>query len=103
MHGRESLFDIAFRYARWLRETDQWEAMDLFSAVIHPAVGRLAGEGRIRVTDLTPAVLTRTILVATQRGVDYELAAGAWSDFFAFLDVEGIPRNPLPPDLFPRP
>jgi hypothetical protein len=94
MHEPESLLGIAFRYARWLRETDQWEAMDLFTWVIHPAIGRLAGMGKTRISDLTPAIVNRTILVAIQDRIDPELALGAWSDFLDFLDVEGVPHPP---------
>lgn len=90
MHDRGSLCEVAFRYARWLRETGQWEAMDLFTFVIHPAVGRLAGEGKTRVSDITPDVVWRTLVVAAQDRIDPDLAAGAWVDFAAFLDAEGI-------------
>ena len=86
----DSLMSIAFRYARWLRETDQWAAMDLFSAIIHPALGRLAGMGKTRVTDLTPAIVRRTLLVARQDRIDDENARGAWIDFFDYLDAEGM-------------
>lgn len=90
MHDRGSLCEVAFRYARWLRETGQWEAMDLFTGVIHPAVGRLAGDGKSEVTDITPDVIRRTLAVAERDRIDPELAAGAWDDFAAFLDAEGI-------------
>jgi hypothetical protein len=90
MLNPDSLLSIAFRYARWLRETDQWEAMDLFSAIIHPALGRLAGMGKTRITDLTPAIIRRTLLIARQDGIDDENALGAWSDFFDYLDAEGV-------------
>lgn len=93
MHGRGSLCEVAFRYARWLRETGQWEAMDLFAAVIHPAVGRLAGDGRTRVTDITPEVVRRTLLMAEWDRIDPGLAAGAWADFAAFLKVEGLKKE----------
>jgi hypothetical protein len=89
-----SLSGVAFRYARWLRETDQWDAMDLFSFVIHPAVGRMAGLGRTRAIDLTPAMVRRALLIATQDRIDHTLALGAWEDFLAFLDFEGIDRRP---------
>ena len=89
-----SLSGVAFRYARWLRETDQWDAMDLFSFVIHPAVGRMAGLGRTRVTDLTPAMVRRALLLAAQDSIDPILAQGAWEDFVAFLDFEGIDHRP---------
>lgn len=85
---------IAFRYARWLRETDQWEAMELFSFVIHPALGRLAGMGKTKIADLTPAIVNRTILVAMQDHLDPDLAIGAWADFLDYLDVEGVPHHP---------
>lgn len=97
MYERGSLGEIAFRYARWLRDTGQWEAMDLFTWVIHPAVGRLAGRGKTRVSDLTPAVVERTLLVAAQERIAPELAAGAWADFGDFLDAEGIPHASLLP------
>ncbi len=96
MHEPGSLSEVAFRYARWLRETSQWEAMEFFTWVIHPAVGRLAGRGKTRVADLTPAIVKRSLLVAAQDRLDPELAAGAWADFAAFLDAEGIAHN-LPP------
>ena len=102
MYDRGSLGEVAFRYARWLRDTGQWQAMDLFSWVIHPAVGRLAGLGKTRVTDLTPAIVKRALLVAAQDRIDPELAAGAWADFSDFLDAEGIPHGPLLPDHPPR-
>jgi hypothetical protein len=89
-----SLGGVAFRYARWLRETDQWDAMDLFSFVIHPAVGRMAGMGRTRPTDLTPSMVRRALLMAAQDEIDPTLAIGAWEDFLAFLDVEGIDYRP---------
>lgn len=92
MHDRGSLSEVAFRYARWLRETEQWEAMDLFAAVIHPAVGRLAGDGLTRPTDITPEVKQRTLLMAAWDRIDPELVDGAWEDFADFLDVEGIPH-----------
>ncbi len=90
MLNPDSLMSIAFRYARWLRETEQWEAMELFPVVIHPAIGRLAGMGKIKVTDLTPAIIRRTVLIARQDGIDDENALGAWIDFFDYLDAEGI-------------
>jgi hypothetical protein len=90
MLNPDSLMSIAFRYARWLRETEQWEAMDLFSAVIHPALGRLAGMGKIKVTDLTPAIVRRTVLIARQDRIDDENALGAWIDFCDYLDAEGV-------------
>lgn len=90
MLNPDSIMAIAFRYARWLRETEQWEAMELFSAVIHPALGRLAGMGKTRLADLTPAIVRRTILVASQDHTDADLAIGAWVDFLAYLDEEGI-------------
>ncbi len=90
MLNPDSLMSIAFRYARWLRETEQWEAMALFSAVIHPALGRLAGMGKSRITDLTPAIVRRTVLVAHQDRIDDENARGAWIDFFDYLDAEGV-------------
>ncbi len=93
MHEPGSLSEVAFRYARWLRETGQWEAMELFTWVIHPAVGRLAGRGKTRVADLTPVVVKRSLLVAAQDRLDPELAAGAWADFADFLDAEGIAHN----------
>lgn len=93
MHKPGSLSEVAFRYARWLRETGQWEAMELFTWVIHPAVGRLAGRGKTRVADLTPVVVKRSLLVAAQDRLDPELAAGAWADFADFLDDEGIAHN----------
>lgn len=92
MLNSDSMMAIAFRYARWLRETDQWEAMALFSAVIHPALGRLAGMGKTRLADLTPAIVQRTVLVALQDRTDAELAVGAWMDFLAYLDEEGVPH-----------
>lgn len=85
-----SLSGVAFRYARWLRETDQWDAMDLFSYVIHPAVGRMAGMGRTKVVDLTPAMVRRALLIAAQDRIDPILAQGAWEDFVAYLEFEGI-------------
>ena len=90
MLNPDSLMSIAFRYARWLRETEQWEAMDLFSAIIHPALGRLAGMGKTKITDLTPAIIRRTVLIARQDGIDDENAFGAWIDFFDYLDGEGV-------------
>lgn len=99
MQDPESLCGVAFRYARWLRETGQWDAMDLFTFVIHPAVGWLAGADRTRVADITPAIIRRTLLIAVREGLDHDLAAGAWADFVAYLDVEGVPRAPLPSDL----
>jgi hypothetical protein len=89
-----SLGGVAFRYARWLRETDQWDAMYLFSFVIHPAIGRMAGMGRTRVTDLTPAMVRRALLIASQDQIDPILALGAWEDFLAYLDFEGIAYRP---------
>lgn len=94
MHDPQSLMGIAFRYARWLRETEQWEAMHLFTFVIHPALGRLAGMGKTSVGDITPAIVERTMLVAAQDRIAPELALGAWSDFLDFLDVEGVPHHP---------
>lgn len=102
MHDRGSLVEVAFRYAGWLHETEQWEVLDLFAWVIHPAIGQLAGEGKTRVADLTPAVIGRALLTAAWRGVAPELATGAWSDFFDFLDVEGIAHGPLPADYVPQ-
>ena len=99
MHDPNSLVGVAFRYAAWLRETEQWEAMTLFSFVIHPAIGRLAGMGKTRISDLTPSMVRRTILVARQDGIDAELAFGAWVDFLEFLDVEGVPHHPRLLDL----
>lgn len=90
MLNPDSLMSIAFRYARWLRETEQWEAMDLFSAVIHPALGRLAGMGKSKLADLTPAIIRRTVLIARQDRIDEENALGAWIDFFDYLDAEGV-------------
>ncbi len=90
----DSLVGVAFRYARWLRETEQWDAMDLFSFVIHPALGRMAGMGRTRVTDLTPAMVRRALLVAAQDHIDPTLAQGAWEDFLAYLASEGIDHRP---------
>ncbi len=101
MHEPGSLCDVAFRYARWLRETGQWEAMELFTWVIHPAVGRLAGRGKTCVADLTPAVVKRTLLVAARGRIDPDLAVGAWIDFADFLDAEGIPHGPFLPDHRP--
>lgn len=95
MLNPDSLMSIAFRYARWLRETEQWEAMDLFSAVIHPALGRLAGMGKSRIDDLTPAIIRRTVLVARQDRIDEENALGAWLDFFDYLDAEGVAYPPI--------
>lgn len=94
MHDPNSLMGVAFRYARWLRETEQWEAMELFTFVIHPAIGRLAGMGKTRIADLTPAIVDRTLAVAAQDRIDRTLALGSWSDFLDFLDVEGVPHNP---------
>ena len=89
-----SLAGVAFRYARWLRETEQWDAMMLFSFVIHPAIGRMAGMGKTRVTDLTPAMVRRALTVARQDNIDPDLAYGAWEDFLQFLDIEGIDHRP---------
>lgn len=89
-----SLAGVAFRYARWLRETEQWDAMMLFSFVIHPAIGRMAGVGKTRVTDLTPAMVRRALLLAAQDRIDPDLAHGAWEDFLQFLDIEGIDHRP---------
>ena len=94
MLDQTSLAGVAFRYARWLRETEQWDAMELFSFVIHPAIGRLAGLGRTRVTDLTPAMVGRALTIATQDRIEHELAYGAWEDFLAFLAAEGIDHRP---------
>ncbi len=94
MHDPNSLMGVSFRYARWLRETEQWEAMELFTFVIHPAIGRLAGMGKTRIADLTPAIVDRTLAVAAQDRIDRVLALGSWSDFLDFLDVEGVPHNP---------
>lgn len=94
MHDPNSLMGVSFRYARWLRETEQWEAMELFSAVIHPAIGRLAGMGKTRVADLTPAIIRRTVLIVRQDRDDDENALGAWLDFFDYLDVEGVAYPP---------
>jgi hypothetical protein len=99
MHDPGSLNGIAFRYARWLRDTGQWDAMDLFTGVIHPAVGWLAGRGQASIMDISPSIIRRTVLVARRDGVDPELAIGVWSDFLEYLDIEGIPHRPLPPDL----
>ena len=85
-----SLASVAFSYARWLRETEQWDAMMLFSFVIHPVIGRMAGSGRTKVADLTPAMVRRALLIASQDHIDNELAYGAWVDFLNFLDQEGI-------------
>ena len=101
MHEPGSLCDIAFRYARWLRETGQWEAMELFTFVIHPAVGALAGRGKTRVTDLHRAQVRRALAVAIQDGIDADLALGAWEDFAAFLDAEGIEHRLRLDDLVP--
>lgn len=90
MLDQNSLAGVAFRYARWLRETEQWDAMELFSFVIHPAIGLVAGLGRTRVTDLTPAMVRRALIIAGQDRIDRELAYGAWEDFLAFLASEGI-------------
>lgn len=95
MHESGSLCDVAFRYARWLRETDQWDAMLLFSIVIHPAVGTLAGQGKTRVTDLNQRLVHRTLRVAAQDRVPPDLAIGAWLDFIAYLDAEEIAHGPL--------
>ena len=94
MHDPNSLVGVAFRYAAWLRETEQWEAMTLFSFVIHPAIGQLAGMGKTRISDLTPAMVRRTLMVAVQDKVDVDLATGAWADFLDFLDLEGVPHHP---------
>ena len=94
MHDPNSLMGVAFRYARWLRETEQWDAMEFFTFVIHPALGRLAGMGKTRIADLTPAIVDRTLAVAAQDRIDRVLALGSWSDFLDFLDVEGVPHNP---------
>lgn len=98
MLNPDSLLGISFRYARWLRDTDQWEAMELFSFVIHPALGRLAGMNKTKMIDLTPAIVQRTILVAQQDRIAPQLAVGAWNDFLGFLDTEGIDHRP---DLLP--
>ena len=90
-----NLADVAFRYARWLRETGQWEAMELFTFVIHPAIGALAGRSKTHVLDLHRSHVRRALAVAIQDGIDPELAYGAWEDFIAFLDAEGIPHRPL--------
>jgi hypothetical protein len=95
MFEPDSLCDVAFRYARWLRETGQWDAMDLFTTLIHPAVGALAGRGKTRIADLDARLVRRTILVALQDRVAPDLAVGAWADFLAFLDAEGVPHQPL--------
>jgi len=95
-----NLADVAFRYARWLRETGQWEAMELFTFVIHPAVGALAGRGKTRVLDLHRSHVRRALAVAVQDGIDQELAYGAWEDFVAYLDAEGVPHHLL---LDPQP
>ena len=95
MHQPGSLCDVAFRYARWLRETGQWEAMELFSFVVHPAVGALAGRGKTRVLDLHRSHVRRALAVALQDGIDPDLAHGAWEDFVAYLDAEGIAHRPL--------
>lgn len=95
MFEPDSLCDVAFRYARWLRETGQWDAMDLFTTLIHPAVGALAGQGKTRIADLDARLVRRTILVAAQDRVPTDLAVGAWADFLAFLDAEGVSHQPL--------
>lgn len=95
MHTPGSFCDVAFRYAVWLRETRQWDAMDLFTWVIHPAVGMLAGRNKTHITDLDATIVRRAIRVAIQDGIEPELAAGAWLDFIAFLDAEGIAHGPL--------
>ncbi|HEX5506138.1 MAG TPA: hypothetical protein VFW96_26200 [Thermomicrobiales bacterium] len=95
MFETDSLCDVAFRYARWLRETGQWDAMTLFTFVIHPAVGKLASLGQTRIADIDARLVRRTILVAIQDRIDPELAIGAWADFLAFLDAEGVAHQPL--------
>lgn len=94
MLDQDSLAGVAFRYARWLRETEQWDAMDLFSFVIHPAIGRLAGMGRTQVADLTPAIVRRALLIAAQDRIEPSHALGAWEDFLAYLAAEGIHHRP---------
>ena len=91
----DSLCDVAFRYARWLRETGQWDAMDLFTWVIHPAIGALAGRGKTKVGDIDCALVTRSLRVAVQDRIDPALAAGAWADFIDYLEAEGLPHGPL--------
>jgi hypothetical protein len=50
--------------------------------------------GRTRVIDLTPAMVRRALLIAVQDQIDPMLALGAWEDFLAFLDIEGIDYRP---------
>lgn len=90
-----SLCDVAFRYARWLRETGQWEAMDLFTWVIHPVIGTLAGREQTSLIELDRDLVQRSLRVATQDRIDPDLALGAWADFVAFLDAEGIEHGPF--------
>lgn len=90
-----SLCDVAFRYARWLRETGQWEAMELFTWVIHPVIGTLAGREQTSLADLDRDLVQRSLRVAARDRIDSDLALGAWVDFMAFLDAEGIEHGPF--------
>lgn len=86
LHAPFSLLGVAFRYERWLRETDQWYAMELFARVIYPAIGRLAGRGKPQFSDLTPEVINRSIRLAIQDHIDPASARWAWIDFFDWND-----------------
>lgn len=84
-----SLCEVAFRYARWLRETDQWESMDLFTAIIHPVVGALAGRPSTQLRDIDAKLVRRSIAVATWERIDAERARQAWIDFACYLETDG--------------
>lgn len=90
MFDGNSLCGAAFRYARWLRETGRWDEMARFSAVIHPAVGRLAGRSRTKVTDLTPLIIAWSYHEATRHGLAENEVAAAWGSFRQYLDDLGL-------------
>lgn len=90
MFDDDSPCGAAFKYARWLRETGQWDAMHTFSAVIHPVVGQLAGRSRTRLSDLTTAIIARSIRDAARHGITPDMAMASWGGFKDFLAAAGL-------------
>lgn len=90
-----SLCEVAFRYARWLRETNQWDSMDLFSSIIHPVVGTLAGRPSTELGDIDAELVRRSFAVASWDRIEPGRARQAWIDFARYLEADGHDHQAL--------
>lgn len=90
-----SLCDVAFRYARWLRETDQWDSMSLFTAVIHPVVGTLAARPSTDLGDIDAYLVRRSFAVAAWDRIEPERVRQTWMEFARYLEAEGRDHQAL--------